>query len=94
MALSVVATASGGASVGIHVYKVELVPDGGSVEIRIYTGTDNTGVERYRMKATEDPEVRDFSPALHIPGPVYLHFQSGTGAVNLVTEEDVLSMVS
>ncbi len=94
MAYSVVATANGGAATGILVYKMELIPDGGSVEIRLYQGTDNTGTERYRMLATENSEVRDFSPPVRIPGPVYLYFQSGTGALNIVTEEDILSIVS
>ncbi len=94
MALSITATSSGGANTGIHIYKAELVPDGGSVEIRIYTGTDNTGIERYRMLAMEKAESRDFSPPLHIPGPVYLHFQSGTGAITFVTEEDIVSLVT
>lgn len=94
MACSVVATSNGGAATGVLVYKLELIPDGGSVEVRLYQGTDNTGTERYRLKATEDPEVRNFSPPVHIPGPVYLYFQSGTGALNIVTEEDLLSIVS
>lgn len=80
---------SGGAPTGLLIYKMELVPDGGSVQIRLYSGTDNTGIERYRMLATENAEVRDFSPPLHIPGPVYLYFYSGTGAITFVTEENL-----
>jgi len=94
MAKSITATSSGGVAIGVLIYKMELVPDGGSVQIRIYSGTDETGTERYRMYATENAEVRDFSPALHIPGPVYLYFYSGTGAITFVTEEDIASIVA
>ena len=94
MAKSITATSSGGVNTGVLIYKMELVPDGGSVQIRLYSGTDETGIERYRMLATEDSEVRDFSPPLHIPGPVYLYFYSGTGALSLVTEEDIVSLVT
>ncbi len=94
MAKSITATSSGGATTGLLIYKMELVPDGGSVQIRLYTGTDQTGIERYRMLATENAEVRDFSPPLQIPGPVYLYFYSGTGAITFVTEEDLASIVT
>ncbi len=94
MAKSITATSSAGANTGVSIYKMELVPDGGSVQIRLYTGTDATGVERYRMLATENAEVRDFSPPLYIPGPVYLSFYSGTGAITFVTEEDIASLVT
>ena len=93
MTKSITATASAGIATGILLYKMELVPDGGSVQIRLYTGTDKTGIERYRMLASENAEQRNFSPPLHIPGPVYLYFYSGTGAITFVTEEDIASLV-
>ncbi len=86
---SITATSSRGVNTGIHINRLDLAPDGGSVQIRLLTGTDSSGVERYRLNATENDEQRIFSPPLHIPGPVYLYFYSGAGALTLNTEEDL-----
>ncbi len=74
---------------GLHIHKMELIPDGGSMEIRFLNGTDSTGTEKYRLKATEDPEERDFPGGLLIKGPVYFYIYNGAGALTLSTEEEI-----
>ncbi len=66
---------------GVLLRAIELAPDGGDVEIRIYKGTDTSGTEVYRLRAQEKSEYREFKEGLQLDGPLYLYFQEGSGAL-------------
>ena len=73
---------------GLHIHNVEVVPDGGSLEVRILKGTGTDGTEQFRIKATEDPENRDLR-GLEFPYPIYIYFYDGEGAFAITTEEKI-----
>uniref|UniRef100_A0A6M3L8W2 Uncharacterized protein n=1 Tax=viral metagenome TaxID=1070528 RepID=A0A6M3L8W2_9ZZZZ len=78
-------TSSGAVSAGgITIDKLEVCPDGGSVDVRFIQGTDSSGTKKYRIKAQEKSEFRDFDEGLQIDGPVYLDFYQGAGAVTIM----------
>ncbi len=72
----------------LHIHHLELVPDGGTLDLRILQGTDTDGTEKYRIVATENPEYRNFQ-GVTFPGPVYFYFYDGDGSVSIVTEENI-----
>jgi len=83
---SEVFTASGAVTDGgILIKKLEVTPTGGSLEIRILVGTDSGGTEKYRIRAQEVSEFRDFGDGIAISGPIYAYFYSGEGAITIFT---------
>jgi len=86
MALTVaIVTDSGAISTGGLVLKaLEITPDGGGFEVRILQGTDTTGTELYRIRASERSEFRYFHEGIQLNGPLYLYFYDGDGAVTVM----------
>lgn len=74
-------TISGSTPSGYLVKAIEVTPAGGCLEIRIYSGTDNTGTEIYRIRAMEKSEFRYFPEGVQLGGPTYLEFYEGEGGV-------------
>lgn len=70
---------------GILIKKLEVTPDGGSLEVRILVGTDTSGTEKYRIRANESSEFRDFGDGLQISGPIYAYFYEGDGSITILT---------
>jgi hypothetical protein len=62
-----------------------VAPSGGRLDVRFYTGEDENGTELLRVVACERSEQRVFSEGLKLPGPVYLYFYEGDGAVVILT---------
>ena len=70
---------------GMLLKMLEVTPKGGSLEIRLLIGTDSSGTEKYRIRANESSEFRDFGEGLTINGPVYAYFYEGEGAITVLT---------
>ena len=81
--ISLLTTASAASLTGILIKAIEVTPDGGNLDIRIYEGSDNSGTEVYRIRAVERSEFRYFPEGVQLTGIHYLQFYTGEGAVTV-----------
>lgn len=86
MALTPTLTRTSAQSItGILMKAIEVTPDGGNLDIRIYKGTDTSGTEVYSIRAVEKSEFRYYPEGVQLTGMHYLQFYSGDGAVTIFT---------